>query len=469
MAATEATDPIDRTDPAEPVDKIDPLDPMLKSESEAYRRRPSSQSRLASMSQQPQVEIVVPVRNEERDLAPSCRRLAAYLRESFPFTARVTIADNGSTDDTWEVAQQLTRELGEDILTAVHLDLPGRGRALNAIWANSDAEVLVYMDVDLSTDLNALLPLVAPLMSGHSDVAIGTRLAPGSRVTRGPKREVISRCYNLLLHATLGVGFSDAQCGFKAIRADQARHLLPLVQDTAWFFDTELLVLAEYAGLRIHEVPVDWIDDPDSRVDIVSTALADLRGIARVGYGLTRGTIKVPHLRGDGPTGPRASLAWQLPRFIGIGVASTLAYAVLYLALRTFLPALTANLVSLLLTAIGNTAANRRLTFGIRGRDGAAAHQARGLIAFATGLLLTSGALMALHAGDPHAGKAAELGVLVAANLVATMFRFVLYRAWVFAGPPAPLGGRPEGQAHPQSERTVPGTPPVHSFESTRQ
>jgi putative flippase GtrA len=408
------------------------------------------------MSQLPQVEIVVPVRNEERDLAPSIRRLAAYLRESFPFTAQVTIADNGSTDDTWKVAQQLTRELSIDIC-AVHLDQPGRGRALNAIWSNSDAEVLVYMDVDLSTDLNALLPLVAPLVSGHSDVAIGTRLAPGSRVARGPKREVISRCYNLVLHATLGVGFSDAQCGFKAIRAEQARHLLPLVQDTAWFFDSELLVLAERAGLRIHEVPVDWVDDPDSRVDIVSTALADLRGIARIGYGLARGSIKVPLLRDDGtpgPPGPRARLAWQLPRFISVGVASTVAYAVLYLALRTFLPDLAANLVSLLLTAVGNTAANRRLTFGIRGRDGAAVHQARGMIAFATGLLLTSGALLALHAGDPHAGRAAELAVLVAANLVATMSRFVLYRAWVFG--------------NPHSERTVPAPLPIHSPGSTR-
>ena len=135
------------------------------------------------------------------------------------------------------------------------------------------------MDVDLSTDLNALLPLVAPLLSGHSDVAIGTRLARGSRVVRGPKRELISRGYNLLLHGTLGARFSDAQCGFKAIRADRRAQLLPLVADSGWFFDTELLVLAERAGLRIHEVPVDWVDDPDSRVDIVATALADLRGI----------------------------------------------------------------------------------------------------------------------------------------------------------------------------------------------
>ena len=183
------------------------------------------------MSDIPQVEIVVPVRNEERDLAPSVTRLVGYLRKAFPFTARVTIADNGSTDGTWPARSALDGEFPE--VRAVHLDQPGRGRALHAGLVVSDAEVLAYMDVDLSTDLNALLPLVAPLLSGHSDVAIGTRLAPGSRVVRGPKREIISRCYNLLLRATLGVGFSDAQCGFKAIRACQARQLLPLVEDRA--------------------------------------------------------------------------------------------------------------------------------------------------------------------------------------------------------------------------------------------
>ena len=218
-----------------------------------------------------------------------------YLRESFPFHARITIADNGSTDATWAIANRLARELPE--VRAVHMELPGRGRALRDIWSQSEADVLAYMDVDLSTDLNALLPLVAPLMSGHSDLAIGTRLARGSRVIRGPKRELISRGYNLLLRTLMGARFSDAQCGFKAIRRDQARALLPLTRDTGWFFDTELLVLAERAGLRIHEVPVDWIDDLDSRVDIIATALADLRGMARLGAGFARGSIQVPQLR----------------------------------------------------------------------------------------------------------------------------------------------------------------------------
>ena len=375
-----------------------------------------------------QVDIVVPVRNEERDLAPSVRRLVGYLRESFPFSARITVADNGSTDATWAIATQLARELPE--VRAVHMEQPGRGRALRAIWSQSEAEVLAYMDVDLSTDLNALLPLVAPLLSGHSDLAIGTRLARGSRVIRGPKRELISRGYNMLLRTLMGARFSDAQCGFKAIRRDQARVLLPLTQDTGWFFDTELLVLAERAGLRIHEIPVDWTDDLDSRVDIIATALADLRGMARLGAGFARGTIQVPQLRRGGSRG--GGLPVQIARFTVIGVASTIAYVVLFLLLRTVMTAQAANLVSLGVTAVANTAANRRLTFGISGRSNAARHQVKGLIAFGLGLGLTSGALAAL--GPAHPGRIAEVTVLIAANLVATVIRFLLYRHWVFGG-----------------------------------
>ena len=394
------------------------------------------------MPRRARVEIVIPVRNEEYDLASSVRRLHAFLRDQFPVSTRITIADNGSTDGTWAQALALQAELSA--VRAVRLERPGRGGALRAVWSASDADVYAYMDVDLSTDLNALFPLLAPLLSGHSDVAIGTRLARGARVVRGPRREVISRCYNLLLHATLGTGFSDAQCGFKAIRADAARELLPLTADDGWFFDTELLVLAERAGLRIHEVPVDWIDDPDSRVKVLSTALGDIRGIIRLGAGLARGTISVPELgspsppglqeRGRPGSGRRGEIARQLARFVVVGVASTLAFVVLYLLLRQAMSAQAANAVSLLVTAIANTAVNRRFTFGIRGRAWAARHQLRGLIAFGIGLVLTSGALAALDAVTAQPGRATEVAVLVAANLVATVVRFALYRTWVFRG-----------------------------------
>jgi glycosyltransferase involved in cell wall biosynthesis len=283
----------------------------------------------------PAIDVVLPVHNEEVDLEPSVRRLVAHLRERFPFPVRVTIADNASTDATWTIAQQLADELPG--VRACHLDRKGRGLALKQTWSASEAAVLVYMDVDLSTDLAALLPLVAPLLSGHSDLAIGTRLARSARVVRSPKRELISRCYNLVLHVTLTTGFSDAQCGFKAIRADRARQLLPLVEDEGWFFDTELLVLAERAGLRIHEVPVDWNDDPDSRVDIVSTALGDLRGVARLLAGILRGSLPLPELR-DASRRTDRGLVQQAVSFGAIGsalVAANLAATALrFLALR---------------------------------------------------------------------------------------------------------------------------------------
>jgi glycosyltransferase involved in cell wall biosynthesis len=363
----------------------------------------------------PAVDIVVPVYNESAGLAASITRLYAYLVTSFPFTFRVTIADNGSADGTWEIATDLARELTH--VRAVRLDESGRGRALHAVWSASDAEVLAYMDVDLSTGLSALLPLVAPLLSGHSDLAIGSRLTRGARVSRSPKREVISRIYNRILHTVLRVRFSDAQCGFKAIRADRARTLLPLVEDRAWFFDTELLVLAERSGLRIHEVPVDWVEDPDSRVDIVSTALADLRGVLR----LARGRI------------PReSSFGGQVARFAGIGVVSTLAYIALFAALRGALAPQAANALALLVTAVLNTAANRYFTFAIRQGKHMLRHQLQGLLVFGLALALTSATLAALHALVAHPGRGLEIAVLTIANLLATILRFALLRVWVF-------------------------------------
>jgi putative flippase GtrA len=300
--------------------------------------------------------------------------------------------------------------------------------------------VLAYCDVDLSTDLAALLPLVAPLIPGHSDLAIGTRLGRGARVVRGAKREIVSRAYNLLLHGALGAGFSDAQCGFKAVRASVAHRLLPLVEDTGWFFDTELLVLAERSGLRIHEVPVDWVDDPDSRVDIVATAFADLRGIARVGRALATGRLPLAELRaqlGRGalpapPAGVPRALPRQLVRFAAIGAVSTVAYVVLYALLRGAVGPFAANLGALVVTAVANTAANRRLTFGVRGSTGAAVHHLQGLIVFGLGLALTTGALAALAAWAPGASQGVELLVLVIANGLATVLRFVAFRSWIF-------------------------------------
>ena len=241
------------------------------------------------------LDIVIPVHNEEHELPGCVRRLHDYVRSFVPYSTRITLADNASTDATLSVAHRLADELPD--VDVIHIDIKGRGGALHTAWMKSPADVVAYMDVDLSTDLSALMPLVAPVISGHSDVAIGSRLAPSSRVVRNTKREFVSRSYNLLLRGALGARFSDAQCGFKAVRADVARELLPFIADTGWFFDTELLVIAERVGLRIHEVPVDWIDDPDSRVDIVPTALGDLKGCWRLGRSLATDALPIRELR----------------------------------------------------------------------------------------------------------------------------------------------------------------------------
>lgn len=398
-----------------------------------FSPRPNAALEAAALGV-PVLDVVIPVYNEQAALSDSVHRLHRYLRDNFPYPVRITIADNASIDDTPRIAAQLAAEL--DDVRAVRLEQKGRGRALHEVWSHSDAMVLAYMDVDLSTDLAAFAPLVASLISGHSDLAIGTRLGRGSRVVRGAKREIISRCYNLILRSTLHARFSDAQCGFKAIRADVAHRLLPHVADTGWFFDTELLVLAERSGLRIHEVPVDWVDDPDSRVDIVATAAADLKGVGRLLRGFANGSIPVNAIAAQLASSQRSaapnSLLRQVVRFGAIGVTSTAAYLLLFMALNPVIGAQVANFVALLLTAIANTAANRRFTFGVAGGAKAGRHHVEGLIVFAIALAITSGALAGLHVLVEQPHRLLELSVLVLANLVATAVRFVLLRGWVF-------------------------------------
>jgi glycosyltransferase involved in cell wall biosynthesis/putative flippase GtrA len=382
----------------------------------------------------PMIDIVVPVYNEELDLEMSVDRLREYLTTHLPFTYRITIVDNASTDETPGIARRLAHQCEE--VESIRLDRKGRGHALRVAWLGSASPVLAYMDVDLSTDLSAVLPLIAPLVSGHSDIAIGSRLSRSSRVTRGPKREFISRGYNLLVKKTMRTRFSDAQCGFKAIRSDVAQAIVPLVEDDGWFFDTELLVVAERAGLRIHEVPVDWVDDPDSRVDIAATVRADLAGLRRLGWSFLAGRLPIAQVRatlGRAREGDDAGgFVGQVIMFAMIGALSTLAYAVLFVAFRGVTSAMLANLGALLLTAVANTATNRRLTFGVAGRYRAVQHQLQGLLVFGVGLAVTSGSLVTLHALVARPSALVEVVVLTIANLVVTVGRFVAMREWIF-------------------------------------
>lgn len=381
------------------------------------------------------LEIVVPVFNEEAVLENSIVRLAEYLTLEMPWTWKITISDNASTDRTPVIAARLSKQFPN--VDYRRLDVKGRGHALRDAWGASEAKVLAYLDVDLSTDLAGLPPLVAPLLSGHSDISIGTRLGQSSRVSRGPKREFISRSYNFLLRRTLQVRFSDAQCGFKAIRADVAQRLLPHVEDNGWFFDTELLIIAERSGLRIHEIPVDWVDDPDSRVDIKQTAFDDVHGLVRVAGKLVKGSIPVQAIYaelGRRPLAPpgRPSFFGQVIRFGLVGAVSTLAFALLYLVLQDPFGAQQANFLALLLTAVANTAANRRFTFGISGPDKLFTQQLQGLIVFMLAWGITSSSLLVLHSVNSDATPSLELVTLTAANVFATLMRFVMLRIWVF-------------------------------------
>ncbi len=366
------------------------------------------------------VEIVVPVYNEAAQLEERITALRTFLDTSFPFRALVTVVDNASTDDTAEVAADLAARMRG--VAAMHLPRKGRGYALREAWSTSDAPVVAYMDVDLSTSLPALLPLVAPLLSGHRDVAIGSRLALGAHVVRGPKRELISRAYNLLLKLTLRGRFSDAQCGFKALRRDAAQMLLPLVEDNEWFFDTELLVTAERMGLRIGEVPVDWVDDPDSRVDIVSTAADDLRGVWRL---LVRRPTGLRRVRSN------EVAADQLLRFAGVGVLSTLGYLFLFVAWRPLMGPLGANAVAMAIATLFNTAVHRELSRSTDGqaRRGRLLAVAGGLYVLSLGLT-TLGLLVAQWLAP--SALLPELVAITVANLVAAVFRFAVLRAWIF-------------------------------------
>ncbi len=371
------------------------------------------------------VEIALPVYNEEQILAQSVRTLVEYLRDGCPYRFIITIADNASTDGTWEAAIALTEQYEE--VRAIRLAAKGKGRAVRAVWQASNAEVVAYMDIDLSTDLAAFAPLVAPLFSRHSTISIGSRLAEGAIVERGTKRELISRTYNGLLRTFMAAGFTDAQCGFKAARTESVRPLLEKVHDEGWFFDAELLLLAESSGMHIFEVPVRWVDDPDTRVNVVGTATDDLKGMYRVAKRAVRGDFHVV-----APQQVTRRLSWQLVMFAIIGIVSTAIYSLIYLTIRDFVPALVSNTIALTFTAILNTALNRRFTFGIRGPGNRLRQQLEAGVAFLVALLISTSILIFQQEFFPQEKQWFEVVAVLTGGIVSTIFRFLLLREWVF-------------------------------------
>ena len=228
------------------------------------------------------VDIVIPVYNEEEDLPRSIDILTKYLRENLENPWRIVIADNGSNDSTLSVAEMLSNKYTG--VACVHIPQKGRGRALRHVWLESTADIVSYMDVDLSTDLTHFPQLVKAIEEG-THIAIGSRLIKGSRVKRSFKREFISRGYSALIKAMFFTRFRDAQCGFKALSQGTIRAVVPLVKNNNWFFDSELLIIAASRGFQIKEIPVHWEDNPNSRVKVIPTAWEDLKGLLRLRFG----------------------------------------------------------------------------------------------------------------------------------------------------------------------------------------
>lgn len=226
-------------------------------------------------------DVVIPVYNEERQLRDSVLKLRNFLKDNLKIPWRIVIADNGSTDGTLKLAQEVGREFPE--MQTVHIEQKGRGRALRRVWLETQSDIVSYMDVDLSTDLSAFPPLIGAIIEGN-DIAYGSRLSSGARVKRSLKREIASRIYNIIIKLIHQTRFSDAQCGFKAMSRKAAGELLPLVKDNEWFFDTELLILAEKRGYRVKEIPVKWTEDPNSTVKIINTAYKDIKGLIRLKF-----------------------------------------------------------------------------------------------------------------------------------------------------------------------------------------
>jgi glycosyltransferase involved in cell wall biosynthesis len=226
------------------------------------------------------VDVVIPVLNEAHVLQKSVETLLAFLRSALRYRWQIVVVDNGSTDGTQTVAAELSAAHPE--VTFLHLASRGRGRALRYAWLQSKADIVCYMDVDLSTHLSHIPQLIGAIAHDGYDIATGSRLLPDSRTTRSLKREIVSRVYNLLLKVALSVRFSDAQCGFKAVSRRAVETIVPQIEDQSWFFDTELLALAENQGYRIKDIPVLWVEDDDSRVKIIQTGWEDIKGVVRL-------------------------------------------------------------------------------------------------------------------------------------------------------------------------------------------
>ncbi len=238
--------------------------------------------------------LLLPAYNEATVLPWSVRTLSTYAEGALAeYDWRIVVVDNGSSDNTPAVIADLQKTVPK--LTLLRLVEKGRGRALKQAWSELDYDVSAYMDVDLAVALDAVKPLVDAVASHSADIAVGSRYAPGASIQRSFFRSITSVGYNFLTKVTIHLRTRDAQCGFKAIRKSVATTLLPLVHDTKWFFDTELLAFAEHRKFRVREIPVAWVETRPalrkSKVKVFRTIIDYLVDLLRLRRALRHDTV----------------------------------------------------------------------------------------------------------------------------------------------------------------------------------
>ncbi len=224
------------------------------------------------------ISIILPVYNEEECLEKNTETVLKYAKKFYE-NFEIVITDNASIDKTLDIAKKLSKKYKE--IRYIHLDQKGRGRVLKKAWNESKADILAYSDIDLSTDIKAIKKLTDAIDQGY-DIATASRHSKQSQLDRTFKREILSKGYNFLLKLFLNTKISDAQCGFKAVNRRVVKEIIPLVKDNEWFFDTEMLILAERKGFRIKEIPVKWVEHAGSTVHIKKTVTDYLKSVFRL-------------------------------------------------------------------------------------------------------------------------------------------------------------------------------------------
>ena len=230
----------------------------------------------------PKLLLMLPIYNEEEQLESSMRTVFDYATKNLSeYDWRVHVGDNASKDKSKEIYTKLHNE-NPTRFTFRTLDKKGRGLNLRDSWLKEEYDIAIYMDVDLSSDINAVKNMVDQIRDRKADLSVGSRLLPASKVIgRKLLREITSRGYVFIIKTLASTKISDFQCGFKAISKELALKIVPEVEDNTWYFDTELILLTEKSGYKVYECPVRWTDDPGSTVKVWKTATDDLKGLYR--------------------------------------------------------------------------------------------------------------------------------------------------------------------------------------------